>query len=75
MQAVCDDKMRYIDVFGGEPGRIGDVRNFQLSPLNINLLTNPAMQSDEEHLLGDGAYTLTSKVGFRPYSHSLNSKI
>lgn len=33
VQAVCDDKMLYRDVYCGNPGAIGDVRNFENSDL------------------------------------------
>ena len=63
VQAVCDDKLLYQDVYVGEAGSIGDARNFERSPLSSNLLTSPDMLSDDEHIIGDGAYQpLTSKV-------------
>lgn len=63
VQAVCDDKLQYRDVYCGEAGAIGDARNFERSPLGLNLLTSPDMLSDDEHIVGDGAYQpLTSKV-------------
>lgn len=46
----------------GSPGGIGDVMNFEISDLNLNLLTNLDMLSEGEHLLRDGAYVLTDKV-------------
>ncbi|KAK3907391.1 Protein ANTAGONIST OF LIKE HETEROCHROMATIN PROTEIN 1 [Frankliniella fusca] len=71
VQAVCDNKMLYRDVYIGNPGAIGDVRNFDHSPLSLNLLTNPDMLSEGEHLLGDGAYTLTDKLMI-PYADNGN---
>ncbi|KAK3920663.1 Protein ANTAGONIST OF LIKE HETEROCHROMATIN PROTEIN 1 [Frankliniella fusca] len=62
VQAVCDQNLLYRDVYIGNPGAIGDVRNFDNSPLSRNLLTNPDMLSEGEHILGDGAYTLTDKL-------------
>lgn len=62
VQAVCDHRLLYTDVYIGQPGAIGDVRNYDRSPLSSLLLTDPEMMSDDEHLLGDGAYILTSKV-------------
>lgn len=42
---------------------LGDARNFERSPLSLNLLTSPDMLTDGEHIVGDGAYQpLTSKV-------------
>ena len=66
VQIVCDHQQRIIDFFGGNTGRIGDVRNYDRSPLSVKLLTNPLMVREDEHLLGDGAYTLTSKVPALP---------
>ncbi|XP_034239532.1 uncharacterized protein LOC117644302 [Thrips palmi] len=62
VQAVCDHQLLYRDVYVGNPGAIGDVRNFDNSPLSRNLLTNPDMLSEGQHLLGDGAYILTDKL-------------
>ncbi|KAK3925265.1 Protein ANTAGONIST OF LIKE HETEROCHROMATIN PROTEIN 1 [Frankliniella fusca] len=70
VQAVCDHRLLYRDVYVGEPGCIGDVRNFNRSPLSLNLLTSPDFLSDGEHILGDGAYQpLTSKV-LIPYTNN-----
>lgn len=65
VQAVCDHRLVYRDVYCGNPGAIGDVRNFDNSPLSLNLLTNPDVLSEGQHILGDGAYTLTDKVSPR----------
>lgn len=62
VQAVCDHRLLYRDVYAGEAGCIGDVRNFDRSPLSLNLLTSPDLLSEGEHILADGAYTLTDKV-------------
>jgi hypothetical protein len=62
VQAVCDHRLVYRDVYCGNPGAIGDARNYNSSDLSKNLLTNPDMLSEGEHILGDGAYTLTDKV-------------
>ncbi|XP_052125186.1 uncharacterized protein LOC127749740 [Frankliniella occidentalis] len=65
-QAVCNHKLLYRDFYVGEVGGIGDSRNFDRSALSVNLLTSPHLLSAEEHILGDGAYTLTSKM-LTPY--------
>ena len=62
VQAVCDHRLVYRDVYCGEPGAIGDVRNYDNSDLAVLLLTQPDMIDPEQHLLGDGIYTLSSKV-------------
>ncbi|KAK3920911.1 Protein ANTAGONIST OF LIKE HETEROCHROMATIN PROTEIN 1 [Frankliniella fusca] len=50
---------------------IGDSRNFDRSPLSKNLLTCPELLSDGEHIIADGAYTLTDKV-LVPYTNDGN---
>lgn len=62
VQAVCDHNLLYRDVYIGGPGCIGDVRNFDNSPLSNNLLLRDDMLSPDEHILGDGAYILTDKA-------------
>lgn len=62
VQAVCDHRMLYRDIYAGEAGSIGDRRNFQRSPLSRNLLTCPEMLSDGEHVVADSAYTCSSKI-------------
>ncbi|KAK3925908.1 Protein ANTAGONIST OF LIKE HETEROCHROMATIN PROTEIN 1 [Frankliniella fusca] len=62
VQAVCDHRLLYMDVYVGQPGAIGDIRNYDRSPLSSLLLTDQEMMTDEEHLLGNGAYILTSKI-------------
>lgn len=66
VQAVCDHRLVYRDVYCGNPGAIGDARNYNSSDLSKNLLTNPDMLSEGEHILGDSAYTLTDKVSQPP---------
>lgn len=62
LQAVCDHNMVFRDIYVGQPGSVHDSRMFQRSPLSNNLLHNREMLSPDEHILGDGAYTLTDKV-------------
>lgn len=62
VQAVCDNRLLYRDLYVGEPGSSGDRRMFDRSPLSNNLLLRPDMLSRGEHILADGAYALTDKV-------------
>lgn len=66
VQAVCDNKLLYRDIYVGQPGSVGDARNFQRSPLSNNLLMREDMLLPGEHILADGAYTTTDKV-LTPY--------
>ncbi|KAK3913140.1 Protein ANTAGONIST OF LIKE HETEROCHROMATIN PROTEIN 1 [Frankliniella fusca] len=68
VQAVCDHRLPYRDVYNGEAGSIGDARNFEKSPLSSHLLLAPDRLSDGQHIVGDGAYTLTDKL-MKPYSN------
>ena len=61
LQAVCDPRLLFTDVYVGQPGSVGDKRTFQRSPLGRSVLRRPDVMGDK-HLLGDGGYTLTSKV-------------
>jgi hypothetical protein len=64
LQGVCDHRLLFRYVFIGQPGSVGDKRTFKRSPRGQNILGNPDIMADEV-LLGDGGYTLTSKVGIR----------
>ena len=61
LQGVCDHTLLFRDVYIGEPGSVGDKRTFKRSPLGHSILRNPSIVGDK-HLIGDGGYTLTSKV-------------
>lgn len=61
-QAVVDHNLLIRDLYVGEPGSLHDSRMFRRSPLGVNLLENPALLSQDEHIIGDGAYILTDKV-------------
>lgn len=63
-QAVCDHNLLYRDVFLGMPGRVGDLRTFEESPLFETLLRNPDVMDEDEHILGDGAYPISKHVSF-----------
>ncbi|KAJ8975166.1 hypothetical protein NQ317_011995 [Molorchus minor] len=60
LQAVCDDKRIFTDVFIGMPGRVHDARVFRNSPLYNRLIGNPPphLLPPAQHLLGDAAYPL-----------------
>ncbi|KAL1492461.1 hypothetical protein ABEB36_010713 [Hypothenemus hampei] len=58
MQAVCDSKMRLIDVFIGFPGSVHDSRVFMNSPLGMNL----AEKCGNFFLLGDSGYPLRTHL-------------
>lgn len=69
VQAVCDDNLRFLDVFAGWPGSVHDARVFRNSPLH-QLLEGGNIHEDH-HLLGDSAYGLTlyMMVPFRDNGH------
>ncbi|XP_026286077.1 uncharacterized protein LOC113211807 [Frankliniella occidentalis] len=70
VQAVCDHRLLFRDIFVGQPGAVGDVRMFQRSPLGIQLFRRLDL-TDDLHILGDGAYPLSSKllVPYRDYGN------
>ena len=70
IQAVCDKRMLYRDVYVGETGSVGDLRTFQRSPLASNLFLRRGLLSEGEHLLGDGAYPLSPQVNISAVSFS-----
>lgn len=61
LQGVCDHRLLFRDVYIGEPGSVGDKRTFRRSPLGQNILRNASVVGDM-FLLGDGGYSLTSKL-------------
>ena len=61
LQAVCEDRMVFRDIFVGQPGSVGDKKTFKRSQLGRNILRRLDVMN-KKHLLGDGGYTLTSKV-------------
>lgn len=69
VQAVCDDNLRFLDIFAGWPGSVHDARVFRNSPL-CRLLEEGHVHGDN-HLLGDSAYALTEYmvVPFRDNGH------
>ncbi|KAJ1518813.1 hypothetical protein ONE63_011574 [Megalurothrips usitatus] len=61
VQAVVDNNLLVRDLHVGEPGSFNDNRIFRRSPLSTQLLEDidHRLMSPEQHLVGDGAYTLT----------------
>jgi len=68
--AVCDDQMKFIDVFAERAGSVHDARVLRVSPLGTRLeqgqLGDPAY-----HILGDSAYPLLPQllVPYRDNGH------
>lgn len=63
LQAICDAKKKFLDVFTGPPSKIHDARVFKLSFIS-NML--PDICGNEWHILGDAAYPL-KKYLITPY--------
>lgn len=63
LQAICDAKKRFLDVFTGPPSKIHDARVFSLSFISNKL---PDSCGNEWHILGDAAYPL-KKYLITPY--------
>ncbi|KAK3926726.1 Protein ANTAGONIST OF LIKE HETEROCHROMATIN PROTEIN 1 [Frankliniella fusca] len=63
LQAVCDHNVLFRDVYVGQPGS---------EPLGSRHFRNPNVVLDN-HLLGDGGYTLTDKIYPDPFNsiHSI----
>lgn len=55
LQAICDYKKKFIDVFTGAPGKIHDARVFGLSDICKEL---PLICENKYHIIGDGAYSI-----------------
>lgn len=66
LQAVCNDKKQFIDIFVGMPGRVHDARVFRQSNLHDLLTRDNIAISENEHLLGDAAYPLLPCL-LKPY--------
>lgn len=64
VQAVCDSNLLYRDIYVGEPGSNHDTMVFKRSPLSDSLLERREILGEDEHIIGDGGYQLTDKVGF-----------
>ncbi|XP_025267840.1 protein ALP1-like [Camponotus floridanus] len=66
LQAVCNDRKEFIDVFAGIAGRVHDARVFRQSPLFALLTGNDPPIHENQHLLGDNAYPLLPFL-MKPY--------
>lgn len=65
VQAVVDNTLLVRDLYVGECGSMNDSRVFRRSPLHRDLLRDADrghIIDREEHLVGDGAYTVTDFV-------------
>ncbi|KAK3916988.1 Putative nuclease [Frankliniella fusca] len=60
LQAVCDNRILFCDVYVGEPGSVSDAGVFHRSPLSRHIL-QPDGSVGDFHLLGDGAYPCTKQ--------------
>lgn len=66
LQAVCNDRREFIDVFTGIAERVHDARVFRQSPLFILLTGNDPPIHENQQLLGDNAYPLLPFL-MKPY--------
>lgn len=66
LQAICDSKARFLDVFTEPPSKIHDARIFNLSFISTMLLD---ICGNEWHILGDAAYPLKKYSPFRDYGN------
>lgn len=65
LQAVCDSKLRFTNVYVGWPGSVHDAKVWTNSPLYKKLKNGNFIKKDY-HLLGDSAYPLDSFL-LKPY--------
>lgn len=74
LQAVCNYKMEFIDIFCGWPGSAHDARVWSNSPLGMALEKGDLILPKNTYILGDSAYPLTSylMVPFRDNGHLTN---
>lgn len=71
-QGIVDSDLKFIDCFSGWPGSSHDARVFRCSKIGEKLLTQPCVILPSGcHILGDGAYPLTSTlmVPFKDNGH------
>lgn len=73
LQAVCNEKLEFINIYLGHTGRAHDARVFRESQLSDELLN---LVSSENHILGDSAYTLGPRLltPYRDNGHLLDSQ-
>lgn len=68
---MCDHRYLFTDCYAGEAGSIHDACLFRRSDLASDILDGTNEFPFDSHLIGDGAYTLTTKllVPFRNNGH------
>ncbi|XP_008188998.1 putative nuclease HARBI1 [Acyrthosiphon pisum] len=74
LQAICDYKKKFIDVFTGAPGKIHDSRVFALSDISKEL---PLICENKYHIIGDGAYSIRDwlLVPYKNYGNLTDTQI
>lgn len=57
VQAICDSRRRFIDVYAACPGCVNDARVWSLSPIKEEIVRdNDRYFPDQTHILGDKIY-------------------
>ncbi|KAL1488476.1 hypothetical protein ABEB36_014945 [Hypothenemus hampei] len=76
LQAVCDHRKLFMDVYTGVPGSVHDARLFRMSDLSERIENNLISFPDDSHLIGDLAYVLSEKliVGFKDNGRLTNEQ-
>lgn len=71
LQAVCDHRMLFTDVYAGEVGSLHDYTLYKRSELYSAIQTQQVRFYDDAHLVGDLAYKLHTNlmVGFKNNGH------
>lgn len=74
LQGVCDDTLKFIDIYLGQTGRAHDARIFRESPL-FDYLEDSTLP--KFHILGDSAYPLKNHVmtPFRDDGHLTEEQV
>jgi len=74
LQALCDYKKKFIDVFAGAPGKIHDLRVFALSYISKEL---PLICENKHHIIVDGAYSIRDwlLVPYKNYENLTDTQI
>ncbi|XP_008184876.1 protein ALP1-like [Acyrthosiphon pisum] len=78
LQGIVDSDLKFIDCFAGWPGSSHDARVFRRSIIGEKLLSQPCVILPPGcHILGDGAYPLTSTlmVPFKDNGHLSDSQL
>lgn len=60
LQAVCDHRMLFTDIYAGEAGSIHDYTLFRRSNLSRRILNGHVRFYNDSHMVGDLAYRLTT---------------